>query len=244
MSLISDNLTDNDSFSNKRSLSATYTFAGLFEIGGTETGVLTHPNKNISLPATSLQNSCYRGMFYHCSGLTVAPALPSMSVPALGYFQMFSRTGLVKAPDLPATAIEQQSYAKMFQDCSALTTGPERLPAQKLKTSCYYQMFKGCTSLTTAPILCATTFPDWPTETCYGEMFYGCSHLQSVICYNTTKVSSTNSSDTPNYKTYTENWLYGVNSSGTFYTNNSSKWKTGSPHGIPSGWTTASIPAQ
>ena len=60
-------------------------------------------------------------MFYDCSSLTTAPALP-------------------------ATTLATGCYVSMFYDCSSLTTAPA-LPATTLAKTCYQLMFYGCTSL-------------------------------------------------------------------------------------------------
>ena len=73
----------------------------------------------------TMANYCYAYMFYGCTSLTTAPALPAMTMADYCYYSM-------------------------FRGCTSLTTAPE-LPATTLATSCYYYMFGGCTSLTTAP---------------------------------------------------------------------------------------------
>ena len=50
------------------------------------------------LPATTLANGCYGGMFYNCSSLTTAPAA------------------------LPATTLAIGCYAGMFQGCTSLSS--------------------------------------------------------------------------------------------------------------------------
>lgn len=44
---------------------------------------------NLILPATSLADSCYLGMFYDCTGFTTSPVLPAPVVPYQAYRQMF-----------------------------------------------------------------------------------------------------------------------------------------------------------
>ena len=107
------------------------------------------------LPATTLGNSCYEGMFQGC-------------------------TSLVVAPQLTATTLAQSCYQQMFRDCTSLTTAPE-LPATTLANFCYSNMFNGCTSLTTAPELPATTLANF----CYAYMFYGCTSLNYIKCLAT-----------------------------------------------------------
>jgi len=73
------------------------------------------------LPATTLAESCYEGMFQSCTSLTTAP-------------------------ELPATTLAQSCYFGMFYGCTSLTTAPA-LPATTLAQSCYQFMFYGCTVL-------------------------------------------------------------------------------------------------
>ena len=88
-------------------------------------------------------------------------------------------------------------------------------------------MFGGCTSLTKAPELPATTL----ASSCYSNMFDGCSSLNEVRCNIPSSYSSSDISST-----YAENWLSGVSSTGTFYTNADANWPSGAS-GIPMGWT-------
>ena len=87
--------------------------------------------ENLILPATTLANSCYYGMFSGCSNLTTAP-------------------------ELPATTLEIGCYANMFGGCSNLTIAPE-LPATTLANDCYAIMFKDCTNLNSITV----AFTEW-----------------------------------------------------------------------------------
>ena len=99
--------------------------------------------------STTISNAyCYNRMFYGCTSLTTAPALP-------------------------ATTLANYCYNYMFNGCTSLSTAPA-LPATTLATDCYNRMFYGCTSLTTAPALPATTLANY----CYRSMFQGCTSLQ------------------------------------------------------------------
>ena len=205
--------------------------------------------ENLSLPATTLADDCYDGMFYgctslttapelsattladycysnmlsNCTSLTTAPQLPATTLANHCYEYMFRRcTNLTTAPELPATTLANYCYYNMFQDCTNLTTAPSVLPATTLADDCYYQMFNYCTSLTTAPELPATTL----VEECYYQMFNYCTSLNSIKCL-ATDISATNC---------TSNWVSGVAASGTFTKASSmSSWATGI-NGIPSGW--------
>ena len=102
------------------------------------------------LPATTLADKCYSGMFSDCNSLT-------------------------EAPELPATTLADKCYSGMFQGCTSLTQAPA-LPATTLADSCYNGMFDYCESLTQAPALPATTLAD----SCYRYMFRGCTSLNSI----------------------------------------------------------------
>lgn len=106
-----------DNFENQTSLSATYTFCGLFR-GNTK---LTS-SVGLELPATTLTNYCYAYMFYGCSYMT-----ETMSI-------------------LPVTNLITRCYSSMYQSCSRLLVAPV-LPALVLATSCYNYMFYGCSKL-------------------------------------------------------------------------------------------------
>lgn len=142
--------------------------------------LLEHSNP----PTTLSVNYCYQGMFYQCTNLTTAPALPATTLTIGCYWDMFNGcTSLTKAPELPATTLASNCYMYMFKGCTNLTAAPA-LPATTLKSRCYMDMFYGCTNLITAPELPAITLANY----CYYYMFYGCSSL---------KISATQSPEYP-----------------------------------------------
>ena len=131
---------------------------------------------NLILPATTLAQNCYSGMFVGCTSLTTAPALPATTLAQNCYSGMFiDCASLTTAPALPATELAEYCYQVMFINCTSLTTVPE-LPAMTLASDCYGGMFQGCTSLTTAPELPATTL----AQRCYNGMFSGCASLTTA----------------------------------------------------------------
>ena len=142
-------LVDGDNFSSSTSM-ASRSFRYLFY--GDRTLISA---ENLILPATTLSDYCYEGMFTSCSRLTTTPVLS-------------------------ATTLANWCYAHMFQSCSGLTTAPE-LPATTLADSCYIWMFWYCTSLETAPILSATTL----TTQCYSNMFASYTSLNNITCLAT-----------------------------------------------------------
>lgn len=179
--------------------------------------------RNLVLPATTLTSNCYSGMFSGCTSLTTAPALPATTLASSCYTNMFSGcTSLVNAPELPTTTLADYCYQNMFRGCTSLVNAPV-LPTTTLAIACYYSMFNGCTSLTTAPVLPATTL----ANLCYYYMFKGCTNLNYIKAMFTTTPSTT----------YTNNWVNGVASSGTFVKNKDATWNVTGINGIPTGWT-------
>ena len=175
-----------------------------------------------TLPATTLSPDCYFRMFYYCTSLVNAPTLPATKLASQCYYEMFSGCkALTTTPTLSATNLADYCYERMFQYCTSLTTAPE-LPATTLATSCYNSMFNSCTSLVNAPTLPATTL----VNKCYDYMFGGCSKLNSITVH-AGDISATDC---------TNNWLYGVSSTGTFNNMGFASFKTGSS-GVPTGWT-------
>ena len=158
--LFGDNAIDNYGLSGKN-----YAFYKLFN--NCENVVNVSSN---FLPATTLAENCYNGMFRGCTSLTTSPDLPATTLAPQCYEEMFfGCTNLTTAPELPATTLAGSCYKSMFYGCTALTAAPE-LPATTLADSCYRYMFNGCTALTIAPtVLPATTLAD----SCYSNMFYG-----------------------------------------------------------------------
>ena len=69
--------------------------------------LLEYSNPPTNIPA----NECYTNMFYGCTNLTAAPALP-------------------------ATTLAESCYSYMFNGCISLTAAPE-LPATTLSNDCY-----------------------------------------------------------------------------------------------------------
>ena len=126
-----------------------------------------------ALPATMLATHCYAFMFRDCTALTQAPALPATTLAESCYYHMFNGcTSLTQTPALPATTLATYCYGSMFYGCTSLIQAPE-LPATTLATYCYYSMFNGCTSLTQAPALPVTTL----ASNCYNNMFANCIRL-------------------------------------------------------------------
>lgn len=140
------------------------------------------------------------------------------------FAQMFFNSEVVEVEKtfLPATILSYGCYEGMFINCTSLTSAPE-LPALVLAEACYYQMFSGCTSLTSAPELPATTL----TNRCYPGLLKNCSKLNYIKALFTTRPATG----------YTEDWVLGVSSTGTFVKNPDATWDVVGEDGVPEGWT-------
>ena len=173
--------------------------------------------KDLSLPATTLTDYCYNGMFRGCTNLTTAPSvLPAMTLANSCYSYMFlGCTSLITAPELPATTLAETCYDNMFKNCTSLVTAPSVLPATTLTNGCYQSMFEDCTSLVTPPILPATTLAEY----CYDGMLWGCTSLTTApalpattlaeSCYKTMFYGCTSLVTAPELPATTlANWCY------------------------------------
>lgn len=202
-----------------------YAFARLFYDNDS---IKNHKSLDLVLPATALNDACYYSMFFSCENLTKAPALPAEIMANLCYSQMFyGCTSLTKAPALPATTLATSCYMIMFSDCDKLETAPD-LPATTLAEACYSGMFYACKSLTTAPVLPAPTL----VKSCYSSMFKDCSSLNSITCL-ATDISASD---------YTDCWVDGIATPGTFTKASTADWGDPGSSKIPSGWTVQNYP--
>ena len=179
-------LSFGDNFATATDLSSvgTYAFCNLFK-----DQVLLSGAEDLLMPATTLTNNCYEGMFSGCSGLSSGPALlPATTLANYCYQKMYlGCSSLVSASTMSATTLATGCCKNMYQNCTSLTDAGA-LPVTTLANNCYQQMFAGCTSLAEAPVLPANTL----VSGCYSSMFDGCSSLNHIKAMMT---------DTPDYST-------------------------------------------
>ena len=108
----------------------------------------------------SVVKYAFNRLFFNCTSLTKAPALPATTLALGCHLNMFQACqSLTKAPALPATTLANSCYSYMFQACQSLTKAPE-LPATTLASYCYEGMFSGCQSLNEVRISATTTATD------------------------------------------------------------------------------------
>ena len=195
----------------------TFSITGTFNICGDILSLINNEN-------LSDNDYAFKNLFMGCTGLVDATDLVLPNDISEGcYLGMFKNcTGLINPPTLPATTLDQSCYKEMFYGCTSLLVAPS-LPATTLTQSCYESMFYGCTSLVNAPELMATTL----VQDCYKQMFYNCSSLQLITSMNDTALGTT----------YSNNWVYGVNSTGIFNKDYYAGWTVqyGDSY-VPTGW--------
>jgi len=104
-----------DSFRSKED-ALDYAFGNIF---GGQSNLISA--ENLILPSGKIGYRSFEGMFYHCSNLSKAPGLSSISLSGYCYHIMFEDcSSLIKAPLLPATYIPIGAYDYMFNGCSKI----------------------------------------------------------------------------------------------------------------------------
>ena len=129
--------------------------------------------RNLTLPATTLTDSCYFYTFRNCYGLTRAPELPAKEIKNSSYRYMFQGcSSLTEVPDINVKTIGERGCYYMFGYCYGLTSAPainvETVGAQGMA-----YMFRGCTALTTAPAITAEDVDIYG----FYEMFWDCTSM-------------------------------------------------------------------
>lgn len=163
---------------------------------------------------TATVNYAFYSLFRDCTQLVDASQL-DINLDKMGTsgcaFMFFGCTSLTQAPALPATTLANECYSNMFYRCSSLTQAPTILPATTLASACYISMFNSCTSLTETPELPATTL----ATNCYINMFKNCTSLTkmkySALEFPNTNQSATWLDNTPAGTFYYTNPLLAVN---------------------------------
>ena len=125
---------------------------------------------------------------------------------------------------LPITTMSGSNCCRgMFQGSTSLKKIPAILPAETLVSGCYSYMFCECPEIERAPELPALTL----VSNCYQAMFQIFTKLNYIKAMFTTAPSTS----------YTQTWVYGVASRGTYVMNNDATYTTRRTNGIPTNWT-------
>lgn len=111
-------------------------------VGGNMNTLLDYENTN----TVQLPKGCFAHFFENASNIqSFSVTLPATTLSESCYAYMFLDSSLSEAPELPATTLDEYCYFDMFHGTS-LTTGPV-LPASVLPRYCYYGLFYNCSSL-------------------------------------------------------------------------------------------------
>ena len=127
--------------------------------------------------------SCFRGIFYGCTGITQMDDLSgfTMGTSGNGYFRdMYRGTGItsIDVNKMPTGTITANCFYGMFRNTPITSIPSNLLPSTSIANECYREMFCECTSLTSVPsgLLPATTL----ANACYMDMFNACTNLTTV----------------------------------------------------------------
>lgn len=78
--------------------------------------------ENLILPSDNALAYCYNDMFFGCTNLETAPALPATNLFPACYQRMFNSTAITTAPVLPAKKLADWCYNNMFRQCANLNS--------------------------------------------------------------------------------------------------------------------------
>lgn len=176
------------------------------------------------LPATTMAEYCYNGMFRNCNALKNCPELPATTLAQSCYQEMFGGAGVEKCCALPATTLAVSCYRQMFQWCPNITEAPT-LSATTGVTDCYREMFTHSVNLRKANVALTSL----GSNSCR-DMFKECS----VISYVQVAFTDWNSANNGTYY-----WLYSVNNNANcvFVCPSTLDTSTRGVSTIPTSWT-------
>ena len=115
-----------------------------YAVGGNLMSLIDYNN----MDTAELSDGCFSNLFYESYHLTDASKLILPYKTATNCFkQMFYNCSkLIKAPALPATTLAEGCYRELFYGCTSLINAPE-LPAKWTSADCYRELFYGCSKL-------------------------------------------------------------------------------------------------
>ena len=83
--------------------------AGFVYLFADNSHLYNHATYELVLPATTLAESCYSGMFYNCTNLTTAPELPATTLVTGCYYNMFNGCSNLNSVTCLATDISAEA---------------------------------------------------------------------------------------------------------------------------------------
>ncbi len=210
---------------------STFTGSAEYEIGGNISSLLYGDNMLAQQYNAFTTDCTFFGLFQSNARLKSAGdlVLPTKRITtSRSYQQMFYQCSNLTTPPkiLLETFTGQYVMGSMFNACSNLETAPN-LVVNSCTRECCRGMFYGCAKITRGIDLLALTL----AQSCYYEMYRGCSSL-TYIKMMATDISASSALN---------NWVYGVDSAGTFVKNANAQWTlpTGAS-GIPTNFTVTS----
>lgn len=131
------------------SANANFGMTGSFEAYGNIHSMLVPNFENI----TSLADYPYAfcNLFKNCTSLKKAPLLPATTLSEGCYRGLFDGAGIVYPPKLPATTLANGCYRSLFANCASLTQCTD-LPATTLVQDCYRFLYYNAPLLAEAKI--------------------------------------------------------------------------------------------
>ena len=126
------------------------------------------------LPAKEIKNSSYRYMFYNCSQLAKVPAMSPTSIDDYGcYYMFYSCDALTEAPAINVETVGARGMAYMFRNCYGLTSAPA-INAEDVDIYGFYEMFWNCIGITKAGDI---TIKNAAGERAFMWMYENCTAL-------------------------------------------------------------------
>ena len=126
------------------------------------------------LPAKEIKKASYMNMFYNCDNLAKAPVMSPTSIDDYGCYYMFNSCDVLsEAPTINVETVGARGMAYMFRSCTALTTAPA-ITAEDVDINGFYEMFWDCTSMTKAGDI---TIKNAAGEGAFCWMYDNCSAL-------------------------------------------------------------------
>lgn len=191
--------------------------------------------KGLKLPATTLKEHCYEGLFAS-SSVEEIPELPATTLAPYCYknFINGSYYTFTELPELPATTLAEGCYQEMFTMHASMTQPikmMKTLPATTPAKNCYYYMFRtynnpsGTSSLLDPPEI---MLENDNAEGCMRNMFNNC-RFGSPLKVHFTSWSSASYAST--------DWLKGVHGETTIICPSALDTTTRDDSHIPTGWT-------
>lgn len=143
----------------------------------------------LSLPATTMSNNCYQGMFKGCTLLEAAPRIDATTLADYCFQEMFSGCIALRTAQNEFSFtdnIPQRACKQMFYNCLVLQGAPD-MPSVigTIGQEGCMQMYSGCEAMTKAP---SCLKADTVNQQGYYQMFYNCDWLTNAPSIEATNI--------------------------------------------------------